>query len=60
MVFLAKTRMCQYQLPSIGSFMYTQLVDHSLDITTGILVDFAFCVKHDIFSINQNNETLMS
>lgn len=26
-----------------------QLVDLSLDITTGYLVDFAFCVKHDIF-----------
>lgn len=49
MVFLGtKTRMCQYQLPSIGN-LNVHPVDHSLNITTGVLVDFAFCVNITFF-----------
>lgn len=49
MCFFAETRMSRYQFILLVIFMYIQLVDQSLDITTGILVDFAFCVNMTFF-----------
>lgn len=48
-VFFAETRMSRYQFILLVIFMYIQLVDQSLDITTCILVDFAFCVNMAFF-----------
>lgn len=52
MFFMAETRMCQYQLPSIGNF-HVHPVSRSLARHNNRYFG-GFCIlcKHDIFSIN--------